>query len=68
MNNFNKTYYILSGNSYVAKDAPLLICNHTIERVENTKLLGIFTDEKLNWGSHLEYLRSKLAKSFGLLV
>ena len=29
--------------------------------------MGIFIDEKLNWGSHLEYLCSKLAKSVGLL-
>ena len=49
MINFNKTYYILFGNSYVANDAPPLICNHTIKRAENTKFLGIFIDEKLNW-------------------
>ena len=67
MINFNKTYYILFGNSNVTNDAPLLICNHTIIRIENTKFLGIFTDEKLNWGSHSEYLCSKLAKSVGLL-
>ena len=30
MINFNKTYYILFGNSYIAKDAPLLICNHML--------------------------------------
>ena len=30
-------------------NAPLLICNHTIIRFENTKFLGIFIDEKLNW-------------------
>ena len=67
MINFNKTYYILLGNINVTKVAPLLICNHTIERVENTKFLDIFIDEKLNWGSHLEYLCSMLAKSVGLL-
>ena len=65
--NFNKRYYILFGNSFVTKDALLLICNHTIIRVENKKFWSIFIDEKLNWGSHLEYLCSKLAKSVELL-
>ena len=67
MINSNKTYYILFSNINVTKDTPLLICNHTIIKVENTKFLGIFIDEKLNWGSHLDYLCSKLAKSVGLL-
>ena len=67
MINFNKTYYILYGNSYVAKDVSLFTCNHTIKRVENKTFLSIFIDEKLNWGSHLEYLCLKLAKSVDLL-
>ena len=38
-----------------------------IDRVENTKFLGVFIDEKLNWKNHISYIASKISRNLGIL-
>ena len=45
----------------------LNISNQNIEQTNEHKLLGVIIDENLQWSSHTEYLRKKLAKNIHLL-
>ena len=38
-----------------------------IERVYETKFLGVIIDHKLCWKPHIQYIKGKLAKSVGIL-
>ena len=38
-----------------------------ITQVENTKFLGIYIDEKLNWHKHVTHVSLKIASSIGIL-
>ena len=40
----------------------IVISGHEIAKVCNTKFLGIVLDDRLNWKSHIQYLKIKLAK------
>ena len=39
----------------------------TISSVSSTKFLGVIIDDKLKWTAHIQYIKSKLSKSFGIL-
>ena len=41
--------------------------NSIITRVRATKFLGVIIDEKLTWKNHISLVRSKLAKTVGIL-
>ena len=41
--------------------------NSTITRVRATQFLGAIIDEKLTWKDHISLVRSKLAKTVGIL-
>ena len=41
--------------------------NSIITRVRATKFLGVIIDEKLTWKDHISFVRSKLAKTVGIL-
>ena len=45
----------------------LRINNSVIEKVSNTKFLGVVIDEELTWRPHVEYLSKKLRCSIGSL-
>ena len=45
----------------------LRINNSVIEKVSNTKFLGVIIDEELTWRPHVEYLSKKLRCSIGSL-
>ena len=47
--NISKTYYICFGHNFVQHDNIITVCNHRINRVNHTKFLGIYIDEKLTW-------------------
>ena len=47
--NVSKTNYILFGNRKVHSDLDIKIHNNKITRVSETKFLGVWIDEKLNW-------------------
>ena len=45
----------------------LKICNVDIERVSETKFLGVVIDQKLTWKQHIEYIKGKISKSLAIL-
>jgi len=51
--NVKKTNYMLFGNKHlpIAGTYNIIIDDQVLERVEFTKFLGVFIDEKLNWKS-----------------
>lgn len=65
--NLKKTKYIIFGNRKVDICTKLKINKIEIERVSNIKFLGVNIDEKLSWKLHVNYLKSKIAKTIGVL-
>uniref|UniRef100_A0A8C6NXU7 Reverse transcriptase domain-containing protein n=1 Tax=Nothobranchius furzeri TaxID=105023 RepID=A0A8C6NXU7_NOTFU len=64
--NLNKTNFVLfhdKKNSGVS----LEINGIAIQRVKETKFLGVLIDEDLTWKSHISYIKCKIAKSLGVL-
>ena len=51
--------------SHVSKT--LYLNNIPIQKVKQTKFLGIILDEKLDWCAHIEYLTKKLRSATGVL-
>ena len=67
--NLSKTQSMLFTFSSLARSVPLQISinGSPINQVSNTKFLGLYIDEKLNWSSHINYISTKLSKSIGIL-
>ena len=49
------------------RDIAVRINNVVIENVAEIKFLGIFIDHKLNWSKHIDYIKSKILKTIGIL-
>ena len=45
----------------------IYINNEVIERADSTQFLGVNLDSKMSWTNHINNVRSKLAKSIGLI-
>jgi len=43
------------------------MCGTAIEKVNVSKFLGIYVNEKLNWKDQIEHTRTKLAKTLGIM-
>jgi len=66
--NLAKTNYILFNNKLSSNDEPSInMCNTEIARVGACKFLGVYVDEKLNLKQHIDQVRTKLAKTLGIL-
>ena len=66
--NIEKTNYILFGTqTTIENNLKLYYRNKEINRVSNTKFLGVFIDEKLSWNNHIDNLCKTLSKNIGIL-
>ena len=65
--NVSKTNYILFGNRKVHSDLDIKIYNNKITRVSETKFLGVWIDEKLNWKKHVECVKRNLSRVVGII-
>ena len=67
--NVKKTNYMLFGNKHlpIAGTYNIIIDYQVLERVEFTKFLGVFIDEKLNWKKHIAHISSKISKGLGAM-
>ena len=66
--NIEKTNYMvftLQRNNPAAN--VVRINGHHILRVEKTKFLGVIIDSKLTWSDHINMVRNKIAKGFGII-
>ena len=65
--NFSKTNYVIFSNKTNNYDYNIEIEGNVLDRVSNIKYLGVFINEKLKWGPHIEHLVTKVSKSSFLL-
>ena len=65
--NVSKTNYILFGNRKVHSDLDIKIYNNKITRVSETKFLGVWIDEKLNWKKHVECVKRNMSRVVGII-
>ena len=65
--NYSKTNYIIFTKKSTSYNYNITIGNNVLERVKNTKYLGVILNEKLKWGPHIEYLCKKISKSSFIL-
>ena len=45
----------------------IILENNVLEQVENTKFLGVYIDQQLDWKTHVNLIAAKISKSVGLL-
>ena len=66
--NLNKTnYMIFNPKPNKPTDTTIYFENKALPRVNNTKFLGIWLDDQLNWKCHLTHLQLKLKSNLSLL-
>ena len=65
--NVSKTNYIIFGNRKVHSDLDIKIHNDKITRVSETKFIGVWIDEKLNWKKHVECVKRNLSRVVGII-
>uniref|UniRef100_A0A672HNL4 Reverse transcriptase domain-containing protein n=1 Tax=Salarias fasciatus TaxID=181472 RepID=A0A672HNL4_SALFA len=67
--NLRKTKFIVFGKSKIDLNAQVevTIDGVGLERVFENPFLGVIVDHSFSWKSHIKYVRSKLARSIGVL-
>ena len=66
--NISKTNFILFSNKFIDKaNLDIRINGNAINRVFETKFLGVIIDSKLNWKQHIAYVKTKLNKCIGVI-
>ena len=68
LNVSNTHYMVFSPRSWNISNLDARINNTAIERVYDTKLLGVQIDAQLSWKKHIEYTYNKLSKSVGIIL
>ena len=65
--NTQKTNYMLITNKVINEDIRVSIDENSIERVDNTKFLGVYLDDKLKWTKHIAHIKNKISKNIAIL-
>lgn len=67
--NITKTQYMIFKNKgrTVKSNHNVYINQNKLKNVESTKFLGVVIDDRLSWLHHTTYIKSKIAKSIGIL-
>ena len=67
--NINKTNYMIFGrNTKLFSETHKIITDSTeINRVKETKFLGVILDEKLKWNAQIKQIESKVSKGIGMM-
>ena len=69
--NASKSEYMLIGSrkrlSRIDIDPHVFINNQIIDRVDNTKTLGVFIDENITWKTHINHVCKQMFKGIGVL-
>jgi len=70
LNVVKTNYMIMSSRAkqYDCNDCVISIDDVILERVYETKFLGVMLDDKLLWKSHIEYICNKISKCMGILI
>ena len=62
--NISKTNYMIFCKSQVEQNIQISFGNKLINKVKETKFLGVIIDDQLNWHSHIKQIVSKLNKNY----
>ena len=65
--NIKKTNYIVFGSRNSNVNFNIHINNIKIDRVNDTKFLGVHIDANLSWSKHLNVIQKKVSKSIGVM-
>ena len=67
--NVKKTHFMIfqPSRKKILSNPCIKIENEEIDRVKECKFLGVMLDEKLTWTSHILYIKSKVAKTIGVI-
>ena len=69
--NASKTNHMLLGTNHklsrLDESASIILDNTNLERVNNTKFLGVTIDENLNWTSHTETISKNISRGVGII-
>ena len=67
--NTSKTFYMVfhRGRRKLHGNFDLCIDNVKIKETLTMKYLGVIIDSKLNWISHITYVKNKVAKGIGII-
>jgi hypothetical protein len=67
--NIDKTHYMIfkPRNKDIIHNTQLTIRSQNISKVDNCKFLGVMLDDQLNWQTHINYIKNKVAKATGVL-
>ena len=67
--NIDKTHYMIfhSNQKKINTQKAVKINGQDVDRVTNTKFIGVNLDEKLTWEAHILMIKSKIAKGLGIL-
>ena len=66
--NYKKTNFIIFFRTKHNKCYRITMNNNLLERVTETRYLGVYLDEQLNWQYHLKKLKSKIAMASYILI
>ncbi len=64
--NLSKTKVMIFGNRKKTGQINLAVNGVHVERVSETKLLGVILDDKLNWKPHIDHIKKKVCKCTGV--
>jgi len=65
--NINKTCYMVISDRLLPNLPPIVIGNSMIEKVTDSKFLGVTIDDRLNFKKHTEIICKKLSKTVGMV-
>ena len=67
--NLKKTKFMIFGNKKIDlnTNVELMIDKVMLERVQENMFLGVIIDHKFSWKAHISHVRSKVARSIGIL-
>jgi hypothetical protein len=66
--NIKKSNYMVFNKSKVKTYTNIVLNGIDLNRIYDTKFLGVYIDAELTWKQHVNYTKNKIAKGIGLLI
>ena len=67
--NIKKTHYMVFTSKKKTSDPlNIYIDECCIDKVNCTKFLGVYIDDKLNWKKHISYISGKISRGLGIVL
>ena len=66
--NINKTLCMLFSKKLNHADISIKLEGKLINRVSETKFLGVIIDDKLNWKAHISYISGQISRAIGVII